>query len=100
VSGGSYGYLYSKDAGDLMSYACHSELQAMAERIAGLGYAEDAAKDAFDLIAMLTTQRVRIDAAIDRLSDVFRAVEWWDSSDWSENAVRSALAKYRGEEPA
>lgn len=98
MSGGSYNYLYLKGAEDLMTYGgSFSNLEAMALRLAELGWAEDAAKDAFDLIAMVRTQRARIEAAQRRLEGVFHAVEWWDSSDWGETQVRSALADYRGE---
>jgi hypothetical protein len=96
VSGGSYNYLcHVVEAEELFAKA--SQLQDMAERLAGLGWAEDAAKDAYDLLAILQTQRVRIEAAIDRLRVVFSAVEWWDSNDSGEDAVRKALAEYRGE---
>lgn len=54
MSGGSYNYLYLKGAEDLMTYGgSFSDLEAMALRLAELGWAEDAAKDAFDLIAMV-----------------------------------------------
>lgn len=97
MSGGSYSYLYLKDAGDLMATSAYNDLEAMAARLAELGWAEDAAKDAFDLIAMVRTQRARMEAAQSRLEGVFRAVEWWDSSDGGEDQVRAALAAYRGE---
>ena len=96
MSGGSYNYLYTKDAADLFGYA--GDLEDMANRLAGLGYAVDAAKDAYDLLAIIRTQAVRVEAAMARLGPVFRAVEWWDSADSSEEAVQEALAKYRGEE--
>lgn len=99
MSGGSYNYLHSRDAGDLMgdgSAIC--DLQDMADRLAGLGWAADAAKDAFDLIAIVRTQKTRVDAALARLEPVFHAVEWWDSCDWSEDRVRDALSMYRGED--
>lgn len=95
MSGGSYDYLYIKDAGQLFDYPV--QLEAMANRLGGLGYAEDAARDAFDLLAIIRTQNVRIEAARRRLEGVFKAVEWWDSSDWSEDDVKEALAKYRDE---
>ncbi len=95
MSGGSYDYLYSKEADDLFSSPYR--LEEMAERLAGLGWAADAAADAHDLVAIIRTQKVRIDAAMARLRDVFHAVEWWDSCDWSEDQVRAELSKYRGE---
>lgn len=97
MSGGSYGYLYAKEAEAL--FADTSELESMATRLAGLGWAADAATDALDLVAIIRTQKVRVDAAMRRLSDLFQAVEWWDSNDWSEDQVRAELAAYRGEDP-
>lgn len=94
MSGGSYNYLFAKEAEDL--FADDTELERMADRLAGLGWADDAAKDAYDLLAVLRTQTVRVDAARDRLRDVFMAVEWWDSGDSGEAGVRDALTAYRG----
>lgn len=95
MSGGSYGYLYAKDADAL--FADPSELQEMTDRLAGLDWAADAAADAADLVAIIRTQKARVDAAMRRLADVFHAVEWWDSNDWGEDQVRAVLAEYRGE---
>lgn len=95
MSGGSYDYLYCKEAEQL--FDSPAQLHFMAERLGGLGWADDAAKDAFDLLAIVTTQLVRVEAAQRRLADVFYAVEWWDSGDSGEDQVRRALAKYRGE---
>lgn len=95
MSGGAFDYLYCKEAEQL--FGSPSQLQEMADRLAGLPYAADAAKDAYDLLAIVTSQLVRVEAAQRRLADVFYAVEWWDSGDSGEDAVRKALAKYRGE---
>lgn len=98
MSGGSYNYLVHRDAGDLMGDGnAINDLQDMADRLAGLGWAADAAKDALDLIAIVRTQKARVDAALARLGPVLHAVEWWDSNDWSEGQVRETLAAYRGE---
>lgn len=99
MSGGSYDYLFSKEAEDLFGYTgAYENLERMTDRLVGLGYAADVAADALDLVAMIRTQRVRMDAAMRRLRDVFHAVEWWDSADSGEDEVRAALAAYRGEE--
>lgn len=95
MSGGSYDYLCDKDAADLMLY--EGRLEEMANRLASMGGAEDVAKDAFDLLAVVRGQRVRIVAAMDRLRGVFKAVEWVDSADWSADAIKWALLDYRGE---
>jgi hypothetical protein len=98
VSGGSYNYLGSicyDDLGDLLNK--RTELREMADRLAGLGYAEDAARETEELLVMLRQWQVRAEVRVRRLLDVWHAVEWWDSSDWSEEQVCKALAAYRSE---
>jgi hypothetical protein len=99
MSGGSYNYLC--DVLDLDRLLRHEhDLQAMAARLAGLGWAKDAARETEELLVMLRQWQVRADVRVERLREVWKAVEWWDSCDWSEDQVREALAKYRSEEVA
>lgn len=96
MSGGSYNYLGSYQVQDLRDVLDkESDLQAMAARLAGLGYAEDAARETEELLVMLRQWKVRAEVRLDRLRDVWHAVEWWDSCDWSEEQVLHALEKYR-----
>jgi len=98
VSGGSYNYLcYAWDGLDGL-LGKESELEAMADRLAGLGYAEDAARETQELLVQLRQWKVCAQTRMDRLSPVWEAVEWWDSGDRGEDAVREELAKYRGGE--
>jgi len=96
MSGGSYNYLgliCYDDLADLLGK--ESDLKEMAERLAELGYAEDAARETEELLAMLRQWKIRAEVRVRRLADVWHAVEWWDSRDWSEERVREALEKYR-----
>ncbi len=95
MSGGSYNYLCYKDA-DTIFNETH-ELSNMVDRLAGLGYAEDAANEAMELLLTIRQSSVRIQVILDRLSGVFKAVEWWDSCDSGEKEVIEALKKYRGQ---
>ncbi|MFD6490682.1 hypothetical protein [Streptomyces sp. NPDC060188] len=96
MSGGSYNYLcHAFDLDDLLERR-HS-LREMADRLAGLGYAEDAAKETEELLVLLNQWGVRAMVRKNRLAEVWKAVEWWDSSDRSEKGVHEALAAYRGE---
>lgn len=96
MSGGSYDYLcWVIDLGELA--AKEHQLEEMADRLAGLGYAQDAARETQELLVQLRQFKVRAEVRIKRLSDVWHAVEWWDSGDTAEQGVREALAKYRGE---
>jgi len=96
VSGGNYDYLCWADELDRLLEKQH-HLADMAERLAGLGYADDAAQETTDLLLTLRQWRIRAQAHVKRLEGVWKAVEWWDSADWDEDAVREALAKYRGD---
>jgi|SRR6187402_151479 len=96
MSGGSYNYLHGADADDLLS-GKSADLARMAERLAGLDYAEDAARETEELILIVRQFRIRAEARMERLAGVWHAVEWWDSCDYSEDQVKQALAKYRGE---
>lgn len=98
MSGGSFNYLGAicyDDLSDLL--AKESDLEAMADRLAGLGWAEDAARETQELLVMLRQWKIRAEVRAQRLINVWHAVEWWDSHDWSEQQVRDALARYRGE---
>lgn len=98
MSGGSYDYLcHSWDLEDIVGK--RHNLDRMAERLARLGYAADAAAETLNLIADLNAMAVRAEVALKRLTPVWRAVEWWDSGDYSEDAIHSALGEYRNPMP-
>lgn len=92
MSGGSYNNLYIKDIQDLIH---NQDLEDMANRLAHLGYAEDAARETMDLLMTIRAFYVRAEVIKMRLSEVWRAVEWYDSRDAAEDVVKLALAKYR-----
>ena len=54
-------------------------------------------KETEELIIILRQFQNRVNARLERLSPVWRAVEWWDSCDTSEDGVKKALSEYRGE---
>ena len=96
MSGGSYNYLCYKDATQLLSAESDSDIQGMSDRLAGLGYASDAAMETEQLLLTIRQSRNRIDAIVKRLSPVWRAIEWWDSGDSGEDNVKDSLENYRG----
>src|SRR5690606_28685768 len=61
-------------------------LEAMADRLAGLGYADDAAAETTDLLLTLREWQVRARAHVERLSDVWKAIEWWTRATGAKNA--------------
>lgn len=93
MSGGSYNYLFAKDTDDLLH--AQEDIQSMADRLAGLGYAQDAAQETEALLLTLRQFENRIYVMQERLSNVWRAVEWWDSYDSGEESVKKALEEYR-----
>lgn len=94
MSGGSYNYLYS--SWDLeMLFKRLPDLENMAQRLAGLGYARDVAMETESLLLTLRQADVAIMARVERLKDVWHDVEWWDSMDGGEDDVKAAIEKYR-----
>lgn len=95
MSGGSYDYICYSDSEDLVNK--QEQIQRMADRLAELGYAPDAAKETENLLLTIRAFHNRLTTMHDRLADIFKAVEWWDSCDSGEEGVKKALAKYREE---
>lgn len=97
MSGGSYDYLcWARELDDLLTKEHH--LEAMADRLAALGYAEDAARETQELLVQLRQWRIRAQVKVDRLEPVWKAIEWRDSGDWSEDSIRQAVVEYRGDQ--
>jgi len=88
VSGGSYGYLFSR-ARALDDQ--RDELVRMAERLEGLPYAQEAATDTRRVIALID----EANGLAYRLSAVWHDVEWWDSGDYGEHSAREVCQEYR-----
>lgn len=92
MSGGSYDYLCYKDAFELESH--REELNRMRDRLVELGHL-DAAKETESIILTLDSFKVRMEARLSRLKDVWRAVEWLDSGDYRKEQVAEAVKKYQ-----
>jgi hypothetical protein len=94
MSGGSYNYLFIADSLAELQQR-EPQLREMADRLAGLGYAQDAARETEELLVFLRQWQTRALVRVARLAEVWQAVEWWDSHDSSEEAITFALEKYR-----
>lgn len=95
MSGGSYNYLCFAEPSDLLQK--HSQdLRDMVEALSAAG-ASDAAKETETIIAILNHFRDRLQARVDRVSPVWKAIEWWHSGDWSEAQFQETLAEYRAD---
>jgi hypothetical protein len=94
MSGGSYNYMCFKDGSELFGF--ESELQGMADRLAALGYATDAAKATYKALETIRKYKAYLDVVAEELHGVWHAVEWWDSGDSGEMSLASELMRYRG----
>ena len=94
MSGGSWGYLYSKEFDELVQYSSVELLEGMSDYLNSNGY-EDVAKDVSRLVEYIKSARIRIETLHEMLSPVFEAVEWYDSADWSKDKVDEAIEEYR-----
>lgn len=92
MSGGSYNYLCYKESHDI--HEKRSELASMRDRLTELGYL-DAAKETESILLILDSFHVRLQARIDRLSPVWRSVEWCDSGDSDLSEIALAITDYR-----
>lgn len=92
MSGGSYNYLCYKDGIDI--FERREELKSMRDRLVELGYL-DAAKETESILLIMDSFEVRLQARLDRIRDVWQAVEWCDSGDSGREGVENAIEKYR-----
>jgi hypothetical protein len=92
MSGGSYNYLYCKGASYLLDNVGY--LEEMGEVLLKEGY-EDVALDMFRLVEYIKSAKIRIDVLSTQLSDVMKAVEWYESCDIGKNSLKESIEKYR-----
>lgn len=97
MSGGSYNYLYTKDAEDLLQYSYLEELKYMKEALEGYN-ANDAAVYTQEIINMLNNVNElleQIDKKKSKIDQLWRAVEWKESSDAGQDYIDRELIKFR-----
>jgi hypothetical protein len=98
MSGGSYEYLCLKSIDELFNR--RDLLEAMASRLTELG-ARDAAEETEEILSIFNHFERRMNVRIKRLSDLWRAVEWFDSCDIGQGQLDNSIDEYRAEvEPA
>ncbi|MDB4872661.1 MAG: hypothetical protein JWL97_3665 [Gemmatimonadales bacterium] len=68
-----------------------------ADRLAELGYAQDAAAETEELLVILQQLEVRVSVRLRRLTPLWRALDRWDDANTEEGAFKKALATYRGD---
>lgn len=95
MSGGSYDYLCHKDADEILGAA--KDLRRMANRLDRV--CAEAAAETRAIFDGLGSTYSELEKRIDRLRDLWKAIEWRDSSDWGEQAVIDAVKAYLAKEP-
>jgi len=92
MSGGSWNYLCYVSWPEVSERM--GDITAMGDRLAREGY-EDAAMLTHELAIDLQMLRVRTEAKLRNLTDVWQAVEWWDSGDSGSERLRDAVERMR-----
>lgn len=110
MSGGSFAYLFREDGGENWPRVLLDEIDEGEDWVALDEYerpwaammgalleydAADVAEDMRGLSARTRSALAEIGEDFSRMSDVFKAMEWWQSGDWGEEEFRKALADYR-----
>lgn len=94
MSGGSFNYLFHKEVSDLMEGQGIEDLKEMIEELEDNGF-EDIAKDSITIYEDIQRIKLDLEKKLDRLSPVWRAVEYWRSADCSLDDVKKEVEKYR-----
>lgn len=95
MSGGSYNYLCWKDVPELFNSL--EELELIRDRLIELK-AEDAGAATQELVVKIKQFKTELASAKNRMEDIWKAVEWLDSCDDSEETFRQHLKKWRKDE--
>ena len=96
MSGGSYDYLCFRDEGDIFSHI--GNLRDMAARLDEV--CPEAAAETRALFDGPRSLMAELEARIKRLTDLWKAVEWRDSSDWTDAQLAQAVEQFRAQGPA
>src|SRR6185437_8090264 len=94
MSGGSHNYLCFKEDADLFEHGSLNDMENMASRLIELGF-EDAAKETLNLKYTIQQSLIRSQVMKDRLGEVWKSVEWFDSADSGIEVVQKAIHNYR-----
>lgn len=92
MSGGSFNYLCWADASDIFSKRMDMELMQVALEDAGYIEAASATKE---LRTDLRRIEAEIQANIDKLANIWHAMEWYRSGDWSQAQLDDEAAAFK-----
>lgn len=88
MSGGSYNYLCYADHSDIGNKT--EDLQEMIDRLKELCF-EDIANESYLVLEHIK----KTDKMINKLSEIWKAVEWMDSGDWGLENVNQEIENFR-----
>lgn len=100
MSGGHFNYLCSKNAAAILDGSAQDDLQAMALALQSRQDGAEVADATFAVLKDARESMQRLQSGIDRLCEVWKALEWQRSGDWSEQRVRNAILDYRSKNKA
>lgn len=93
MSGGSLNYLYNKTTmGEIAEYI--NDIEQVEAEMLKRGY-KDIAMDTRRLIEYIRSAENRIECLAEKLSPVFKAVEWYYSADSDGKHIDEAVERYR-----
>lgn len=95
MSGGSLNYLYCKDEVDELLNEI-PDMEYVEKYLIEEGY-KDISMDVRRLIEYILTATNKNKCLSSQLSQVFKAVEWYESGDYSKETLIKVLDKYREE---
>jgi hypothetical protein len=96
MSGGSYDYLYRRDADELLGPGDSLEqLERMAARLTELGYDAIGSRTR-DVIRYVDHARERVTEDAGVLRDIWHAVEWYDSADYGFDQLTKVIEEWAG----
>lgn len=99
MSGGSLGYLYTKEPHELFEWDKVGYLEEAAAVAYNAGY-KDVAKDIYRLVEYIKSANIRVEVLHEQLSDVLHAIEWYIDADYGNDTMRKHLDAYRAGRPA
>ena len=94
MSGGSYNYLFCKGAEDLLYGQGLGDLNEMAETLLDMGYSEEA-KETYAILFEVKKVREELEGRVNKISDLWKAVEYYESMDADIEAIKVEVEKLR-----
>lgn len=93
MSGGSYNYLYWIEYQDIVSR--EEDIENMRDRLAELGY-DDLAKKTNTILEDNKKIQKQMNERLDKIRQVWKSVEYYDSSDVGLQDVKEAIYNFKG----